>query len=307
MRHFISLADQTPESLMGLLDLAKELKEELTESGPRPLLQGKVLGMIFQKPSLRTRVSFDVAMLQLGGHALYLSPNEIQLGQRESTGDVARVMSRYVDGIMARVFAHGDLLELARYATVPVINGLSDYSHPCQGLADLLTVYERRGSLSGLRLAYLGDGNNVAASLMFGGALTGMHVVIASPPGYEPGRDVVQTANTLAERGGGRITVTNDPRAAARGADVLYTDVWASMGREAERTARLEIFPPYQINAGMVGLADDDVIVLHCLPAHRGEEITDEVVDGPNSAVFDQAENRLHAQKAVLVDLMGEG
>ncbi len=305
MKDFISLSDLTPESIMELLDLAVQLKQELTSGAPRPLLKGQVLGMVFQKPSLRTRVSFDVGMLQLGGHALYLSPNEIQIGKRESTGDVARVLSRYVNGIMARVFAHSDVVELARTATVPVINGLSDFSHPCQGLADLLTVYEKHGHLKGLTLAYLGDGNNVANSLMFGGALTGMRVIIVTPPGYEPTAEAVDCARSLGRLGGGSVEVTNDPSAAARGADVLYTDVWASMGQEAEQAQRKSVFPPYQLNAARVAEANSDVMVLHCLPAHRGDEITDDVIDGPNSAVFDQAENRLHAQKAVLVKLMG--
>ena len=304
MKHFLSLADLTPDSMMGLLDLAVRLKTAWKAGQGQPLLQGKTLGMVFQKPSLRTRVSFDMAMLHLGGHALYLSPNEIQLGQRESTADVARVLSRYVDAIMARVFSHNDILELARYASVPVINGLSDYSHPCQGLTDLLTVYEKRGKLAGLRLVYLGDGNNVANSLLLGGALTGMHIVVATPPGYEPMREVIEKAQALGRATGAKFTITHDPREAARGADVLYTDVWASMGQEAERTARLAIFPPYQLNADLVKAAASDVLVLHCLPAHRGEEITDEVVDGPHSVVFDQAENRLHAQKAILVELL---
>ena len=304
MQHFLSLADLTPDSMMGLLDLAVRLKTAWKAGQGRPLLQGKTLGMVFQKPSLRTRVSFDMAMLHLGGHALYLSPNEIQLGQRESTADVARVLSRYVDAIMARVFSHNDILDLARYASVPVINGLSDYSHPCQGLTDLLTIYEKRGRLAGLRLVYLGDGNNVANSLLFGGALTGMHIVVATPPGYEPARDVMEKAQTLGRATGAQFTVTHDPREAARGADVLYTDVWASMGQEAERAARLAIFPPYQLNADLVKAAASDVLVMHCLPAHRGEEITEDVVDGPHSVVFDQAENRLHAQKAVLVELL---
>ena len=304
MKHFLSLADLTPDEMMGLLDLAVRLKTAWKAGQGQPLLQGKTLGMIFQKPSLRTRVSFDMAMIHLGGQALYLSPNEIQLGQRESTADVARVLSRYVDAIMARVFSHTDVLDLARTASVPVINGLSDYSHPCQGLTDLLTVYEKRGKLAGLRLVYLGDGNNVANSLLFGGALTGMHIVVATPPGYEPARDVVEKAQALGRDTGAQFTVTHDPREAARGADVLYTDVWTSMGQEAERAARLGIFPPYQLNADLVKAAGPDVLVMHCLPAHRGEEITDEVMDGPQSVVFDQAENRLHAQKAVLVELL---
>jgi len=304
--HFISLADFSSEELWRFLELAMDLKAEWRKGGNRPVLQGTTLGMIFQKPSLRTRVSFDMAMLHLGGHALYLSPNEIQLGQRESTADVARVLSRYVDGIMARVFAHQDVLDLARHSRVPVINGLSDYSHPCQGLADLLTIYERLGRLAGVKLAYVGDGNNVCHSLLLGGSRLGMHLAVATPPGYEPRSDVVDLAKSFAQESGGQVTLTHDPAEAARGADVVYTDVWASMGQEAEREKRLAIFPPYQVNANLVAKASPDVLVMHCLPAHRGEEITDEVIDGPHSVVFDQAENRLHAQKAILVRLMAE-
>ncbi len=306
MKDFITLSQLTPGELQGLLDLAVALKAKQKQGHGEPLLKDKVLGMVFQKPSLRTRVSFDMAMLQLGGHALYLSPSEIQLGKRESTGDVARVLSRYVDAIMARVFAHQDVVDLARYASIPVINGLSDYSHPCQGLTDMLTIYEKRGSLAGARLVYLGDGNNVATSLMFGGGLSGMHVVVASPPGYAPPTDAVTTARVLAQATGGSITLLDDPREATRGADVLYTDTWASMGQEGEAAERRTIFPPYQINAALLREATPDVLVMHCLPAHRGEEITDEVMDGPNSVVFDQAENRLHAQKAILVELLGK-
>lgn len=306
MKDFITLSQLTPSELKHLLDLAVALKARQKQGQGEPLLKDKTLGMVFQKPSLRTRVSFDMAMLQLGGHALYLSPNEIQLGKRESTGDVARVLSRYVDAIMARVFAHQDVVDLACYASVPVINGLSDYSHPCQGLTDLLTIYEKRGSLDGARLAYLGDGNNVATSLMYGGALSGMHVVVASPPGYEPPSAVVTAARDVAQATGGSIMVLHDPREAARGADVLYTDTWASMGQEGEAAERRAIFPPYQINAALLREAAPDVLVMHCLPAHRGEEITDDVMDGPNSVVFDQAENRLHAQKAILVELLGK-
>jgi ornithine carbamoyltransferase len=265
------------------------------------------LGMIFQKPSLRTRVSFDAGMLHLGGHALYLSPNEIQLGQRETVADVARVTSRYVDGIMARVFAHDHILELAQYSSVPVINGLSDYNHPCQGLADLFTIYEHFGKLDGLKLAYVGDGNNVAHSLMFGGALGGMHVAVATPEGYAPDKDVAARAREIGESTGGQITVTQDPADAVAGAHVIYTDVWTSMGQEEEQARRLQVFPPYQVNRELVEAASPEAIVMHCLPAHRGEEISAEVMDGPHSVVFDQAENRMHAQKAVLVELMGNG
>ena len=306
MKHYLSIADLTPAEFTGLLGLADRLKKEQKAGGNPPILARKTLGMVFQKPSLRTRVSFDMGMIQLGGQALYLSPNEIQLGQRESVADVARVLSRYVDGIMARVFAHGDIVELAKWASVPVINGLSGYSHPCQGLGDVFTVYEKFGSLKGLRLAFVGDGaNNVATSLMFAGAQTGMEVVVSSPTGYAPKPDRVAVANRLAQQTGAKILLIDDPKEAVRGAQAIYTDVWTSMGQEAENEARLKVFPPYQVNAALVRLAPADAIVLHCLPARRGEEITDEIADGPHSALFDQAENRLHGQKAVLAHLMG--
>jgi ornithine carbamoyltransferase len=303
-KDLLSLGDLSPDEFTSIIAKAVELKAELRAGGNRPILAGKTLGMIFQKPSLRTRVSFEVGMLQLGGHALYLSPNEIQLGVRESVPDVARVLSRYVDGIMARVFGHADVISLARHAAVPVINGLSDFSHPCQGLADLLTVFEHRGALKGLKLVYVGDGNNVCNSLLFGGALSGMHVVAATPAGYEPLATVVEASHRMAAKTGAKIEVEHDPVVAVRGADVLYTDVWASMGQEAEAAAREKIFAAYQINARLVNAAKPDVLVMHCLPAHRGHEITDDVIDGPHQVVFDQAENRLHAQKAVLALLM---
>ena len=305
MKHFLSLADLTPEQLSGLLDLAIHLKDQWKTGGNPPLLQNKTLGMIFTKPSLRTRVSFEMAMLHLGGQALYLSPNEISLGQRETTADVARVLSRYVDIIMARVFGHRDVLELAQYAHVPVVNGLSDYTHPCQGLADLLTIREKFGELTGLKLAYIGDGNNVANSLIFGAALSGMSFAVASPPGYEIRGDVVVKAKTLAAKTDATLYFTHDPAEAVRDADAVYTDVWTSMGQEAESQKRLEVFAPrYQINLALIGKARRHAIVLHCLPAHRGQEITDEIADGPHSALWDQAENRMHAQKAVLVELL---
>ena len=303
-KDLISLADLAPSELEGLIGEAVALKAEWKRGGNVPVLSGKVLGMIFQKPSLRTRVSFEMAMHHLGGHAMYLSPNEIGLGQRESVADVARVLSRYVDGIMARVFAHDHVVELARHSRVPVINGLSDFSHPCQAIADLLTIYEKVGRLSGVTLAYVGDANNVLTSLLFGGAKLGMRIVSANPPGFGPKPAVVEQATRFAAASGGAIELTDDPHAAVREADAIYTDVWTSMGQEEEREKRLKIFPPYQVNARLVSEARPNVIVLHCLPAHRGEEITDEVIDGPHSAVFDQAENRMHAQKAILVNLM---
>lgn len=305
MKHFLTLADLTPDELRNLLKLAVELKAEWKAGGNRPLLKGKTLGMIFQKPSLRTRVSFDMAMLHLGGHALYLSPAEIQLGQRESVADVARVLSRYVDGIMARVFAHADLVALAEHSSVPVINGLSDYDHPCQGLADFLTITEYKGwDLHGRKLAYIGDGNNVAVSLILGAAMLGMDFTIAGPLGYELPADVWALAQKHAETSGSHITATYDPHEAVAGADVVYTDVWTSMGQESEAEERARVFAPYQVNAALFAEARPDAVAMHCLPAHRGQEITDEVCDGPRSALWDQAENRMHAQKAILVELM---
>ncbi len=306
VKHFLSLAQLSDAELRDILDLAQALKTELKEKGEnRPILKGKVLGMIFQKPSLRTRVSFDVAMLQLGGHALYLSPNEIQLGKRESVADVARVISRYVDVVMARVFGHEDLVELARYATVPVINGLSDYNHPCQGIADFLTMRENKGALRGRKLAFVGDGNNVATTLLFGATKLGMDFAIATPRGYELHPAVMELGRQFAAESGSTVLATHDPVEAVRDADVIYTDTWTSMGQEAEAEVRRKLFPPYQVNERLLSFAREDVIVMHCLPAHRGEEITDAVADGPHSRLFDQAENRLHGQKAVLAWLLG--
>ena len=306
MRHFLSIADVEPYELKEVLRLARELKAERQVGGNRPLLAGKALGMLFQKPSLRTRVSFEMGMLHLGGWALYLSPDEVGLGTRESPPDVARVLGRYVDGIMARVFAYSDIKALAEYSPVPVINGLSDYNHPCQALADLLTIDEKRGRLQGLKLAYVGDGNNMCTSLLFAATKVGMDMAIASPQEYTPSHKVVEKAQTLSLQSGSRVTITSDPVTAVQGADILYTDVWVSMGQEEETNTRLNVFPPYQVNAALLAHAKKDALVMHCLPAHRGQEITGEVADGPQSVLFDQAENRLHAQKAVLVWLMGE-
>ncbi|MGC8786394.1 MAG: ornithine carbamoyltransferase [Anaerolineae bacterium] len=303
-KDLLSLADLSAEEIWHILNVAQELKEEWRAGGNQPILTGKTLGMIFQKPSLRTRVSFEVAMLQLGGEALYLSPDEIQLGKRESVPDVARVLSRYVDCIMARVFAHKDVETLATYSRVPVINGLSDYSHPCQGLADFFTILEKKGTLRGLKLAWVGDGNNVMTSLLFGATKLGMDIAAATPPGYEPPRAVQELAFRFAKESGSTVEIGHDPQAAVENADVIYTDVWTSMGQEAEKEQRLKVFPPYQVNAALVARAKPDVIVMHCLPAHRGEEITDEVADGPHSVLFDQAENRLHAQKGLLAVLL---
>jgi ornithine carbamoyltransferase len=302
---FLSLSDLTPTELNDLLALAVSLKQEWKKGGNPPILMGKTLGMVFTKPSLRTRVSLEMGMRHLGGHAMYIAPEEIQLGKRESVPDAARVLSRYVDGIMARVFAHDDIVTLAQYSKVPVINGLSDYTHPCQGLADLLTIIEYKGGVKGLTIAYVGDANNVANSLTFGGTLLGAHVRIGAPQGYQLRSDVAQRAARFAAANSGSLTEVIDPHEAVKGADVIYTDVWTSMGQEVEASQRARIFPPYQVNTDLLGLAHKDAIVLHCLPAHRGQEITDEVADGPQSALWDQAENRMHAQKAILAKLLG--
>jgi ornithine carbamoyltransferase len=304
MKHFISIADLSAAEIWQLLNRAKELKDEWRAGGNQPILKDKTLGMVFQKPSLRTRVSFDVAMLHLGGHGLYLSPNEIGLGGRESVPDVARVLSRYVDGIMARVFAHDHVVQLAHHSRVPVINGLSDYSHPCQGITDIFTIWEKLGDLKGLKLAYVGDGNNVAVSLLFAAAKLGMHFAIGTPPGYDLPAEVLALGRRFAQETGSQVVTTRDPIEAVTGADVVYTDTWTSMGQEAEQAKRAAVFPPYQVNSGLVMRARPGAIVMHCLPAHRGQEITDEVADGPQSVIFDQAENRLHAQKGILAVYM---
>jgi ornithine carbamoyltransferase len=263
--------------------------------------------MVFQKPSLRTRVSFDVAMRHLGGDALYLSPNEIGLGGREAVSDVARVLAGYVQAIMARTFAHAHILELAKWSSVPVINGLSDYNHPCQALADALTIYERFGRLQGLNVAFVGDGNNVAVSLMHICARLGAHFTLAAPEGYDLPPGAIELAEGFARETGARLRFLRDPHAGVAGADVIYTDTWTSMGQEAETEKRRKVFPPYQVNAALMAEAAPGAIVMHCLPAHRGEELTDEVMDGPQSVVFPQAENRLHAQKAILYHLLVDG
>jgi len=306
MKHFISIADLSSADIWKLLNQAKALKDEWRAGGNQPILKGKVLGMIFQKPSLRTRVSFDVAMLHLGGHALYLSPSEVGLGGRESVPDVARVISRYVDGIMARVFAHDHVVQLAHYSRVPVINGLSDYSHPCQGITDIFTIWEKLGDPKGLKLAYVGDGNNVAVSLLFAATKLGMHFAIGNPPGYDLPANALALGRQFAQGTGSRIVTTRDPVEAVTGADIVCTDTWTSMGQEAEQAKRAAVFPPYQVNRNLLAHARPDAIVMHCLPAHRGQEITDEVADGSQSVLFDQAENRLHAQKGILAVLMAD-
>ena len=302
MKHFLDLASWDSAELKHILDLAVHLKREWQTGGNRPILQNKILGMIFQKPSLRTRVSFEVAMLHLGGTAIMLGPQEIGLGKRESIPDVARVLSSYVDGIMARVFDHTHVTELAEWSRVPVINGLSDDTHPCQAMADLLTIYEHYGRLEGLKLAYVGDGNNVAVSLMYAAAHFGLDFAVATPEGYELQQLVRETAAALSP--GMNVIETTHPQLAIEDADVIYTDTWVSMGQEAESAERRATFAPYQINADLLARNGKSSIVMHCLPAHRGDEITDEVADGAQSVIFQQAENRLHAQKAILVHLL---
>jgi ornithine carbamoyltransferase len=307
MKDFISISETSSGTLQHLLDLAVELKNEWKNGGNQPILKGKVLAMIFQKPSLRTRVSFDMGMIHLGGNALYLSPSEIGLGKRESIADIARVLSGYVDGIMARVFSHDHVVELAKWADIPVINGLSDYNHPCQALADALTIQENFGSMRGKNITYVGDGNNVAVSLMFISAKLGANFSIATPEGYSIPKDVVSIGNEICLEQGSTISQYHDPHEAVKNADVIYTDTWTSMGQEDETQERRQLFPPYQVNSKLVSEAKPNVIVMHCLPAHRGEEITDEVADGSHSRLFPQAHNRLHAQKAILAHLLGVG
>jgi len=304
MKDFLTISDYSADQLQDMLDLAIDLKIEHQESGNPPLLKDKVLAMIFQKPSLRTRVSFDMAMRHLGGDALYLSPSEIGLGKRESIADVARVVSGYVEAVMARVFDHAHVVELAQYASIPVINGLSDYNHPCQALADALTIYEHFGTLNDINVSFVGDGNNVAVSLMHVCAKLGANFTMANPVGYDMPDHAVQVGKQLAEESGSTIRLLNDPIDAVQGAQVIYTDTWVSMGQGEEAEKRLKVFPPYQVNQELVAQAADEVIVMHCLPAHRGEEITDPVADGPHSKLFPQAHNRLHGQKAVLVKLL---
>ena len=299
-RSLASLYDLTREEIEQIFKKAELLKLQLLSGQEHHLLKGKTLAMIFEKPSTRTRVSFEVGMWQLGGYALYLGAGDLQLGRGETVADTAQVLSRYADGIMARVFAHQTILDLVAHSRVPVINGLSDYSHPCQGLADLFTVYEKKGHLSGLKLAYVGDGNNVAHSLIYGCSKVGMNIVLGCPKGYEPDPQVVSRGKEEAKKTGCKVIVTDDPKEAVKDADVIYTDVWASMGKEKEREERVRVMKPYQVNGGLVKGAKADYIFMHCLPAHRGEEVTNEVADSRNSVIFDQAENRMHTQKAVM-------
>ncbi|NLK86616.1 MAG: ornithine carbamoyltransferase [Clostridiaceae bacterium] len=305
MKHLIDLNDLSSEDIKSLFTLAEKLKKELRAGVQHHLLKGKTLGMIFSKSSTRTRVSFEVGMYQLGGYPIFLSSNDIQLGRGETIHDTARVLSHYIDGIMIRTFKHSDVQDLAKYGTIPVINGLTDLMHPCQILADLFTVYERKGGLKGLKMAYVGDGNNVANSLLHGCAKTGMDIAVASPAGYMCSSTIIEQARSAAAKSGSRVIITEDPWEAIKDADVVYTDTWVSMGQEDEKEMRIKTFMPYQVNEKLFRLARKDAIFLHCLPAYRGLEVTEEIIDGPNSCVFDEAENRLHVQKAIMATLMG--
>jgi len=303
-KDFLAISDYSPADLQEMLDLAVTLKKEHFNGGNKPLFKGKTLAMVFQKPSLRTRMSFDMAMRHMEGDALYISPEEIGLGKRESIADVSRVLSGYVDAIMARVFGHADVLELAKWSSIPVINGLSDYNHPCQGMADALTIIEKFGTLKGLNITYVGDGNNVAVSLMHICAKLGGNFTIANPEDYDIVPKAIEDAQKFAKVSGSTLKFIRDPHEAVKKAHVIYTDTWTSMGQEAETEKRKRVFPPFQVNAQLVSEADKDVIVMHCLPAHRGQELTDEVADGSHSVIFPQAHNRLHAEKAVLAKLL---
>ena len=301
MKHLLKLGDLTKEEIIQILDLADKLKYEKRNGIEHHLLKGKTLGMIFQKSSTRTRVSFEVGMFDLGGSALFLSPRDLQIGRGEVVQDTARVLSRFLDGIMIRTFEQKEVEDFASYGDIPIINGLTDYCHPCQVLADLMTIREKKGTLEGLKMCFVGDGNNMANSLIVGGIKMGMEVSIACPNGYEPDKDIMKWANE-----NGKFTCTPDVYEAAKGADVLYTDVWASMGQEDESKERAQIFKDYQINSDLMKVANDGAMVLHCLPAHRGEEITGEVIEQHADEIFEEAENRLHAQKAVMVLLMAD-
>lgn len=299
-RSFVSMADFNREEIEQVLKFAEVLKLQRAARVPHPILEGRTLAMIFEKSSTRTRVSFETGMLQLGGHGLFLSSRDLQIGRGEPISDTAQVLSRYVDGIMARTFAHQTVVDLAKYSRVPVINGLSDLEHPCQILADLLTLYEKRGHLEGLKIAYFGDGNNMAHSMMLACALVGAHYAGAHPKAYMPEAAITAQAQELAKKSGVQVVVTEDPKEAARGADLIYTDVWTSMGQEGQEQERIKALQPYQVNKALMAAAPPHALVMHCLPAHRGEEITAEVIDGPQSVIFDEAENRLHAQKALM-------
>jgi ornithine carbamoyltransferase len=303
-KDFISIHDLTRYEFQQMLDMTDDMKKRPGHYDKA--LKGKILAMIFQKPSLRTRMTFEVGMLQLGGEAIYLAPSDIQLGSREGIYDVGKNLERWVDGIMLRTFAHQIILDLAKSTRIPVINALTDLLHPCQAMADIYTLHEKKGGLSGLKLAYVGDGNNVCHSLMFAAAKAGTKMAVATPAGYEPNSEIVRQALEDGRETGFSLLVTNDAAEAARGADAVYTDVWASMGQEAEKEKRARIFAPYQVNAALMAHAKPDAFFMHCLPAHRGDEVTDEVIDSPNSVVYDEAENRLHVQKVICLLLMGK-
>ncbi|MCJ7464333.1 MAG: ornithine carbamoyltransferase [Thermoplasmata archaeon] len=304
-RDIISVMDMK-DDFEDILASAVKMKKEPKKGSKQDVLKGKVLGMVFEKPSLRTRISFEVGMTQLGGKAVYIGPDEVSIGKRESVSDVANVLSRYVNAIMYRAFSNQTMRELAKHASVPVINGLDDLEHPCQCAADLLTVMEKKGKLKGLQLVYVGDGNNVCNSLLLGCALTGMNMRAATPKDFKPNADILAKAQEIAKGKGGRIETLSNPYQAVEGADVIYTDTWVSMGQEAEKQAREKLFLPYQVNDKLAEKANKDYIFLHCLPAHRGLEVSAEVIDGPHSVVFDEAENRMHAQKAILVAVLGK-
>ncbi len=306
MKHLISISDLSSNELEEVIELAEKLKAERYKGVVTDYLKNRSLAMIFELPSTRTRVSFEVAMTDLGGHALYLNWNDLQLGRGEPIKDTARVLSRYVHAVTMRVRNHSTIVEFAEYSTVPVINALSNLEHPCQIVADLLTIKEYKGCLKGVKIVWVGDGNNVCNSLILAAALAGMELVISTPKKYEPNGEIVKKAKEIARETGARIVFEANPKSAVKEADVIYTDVWTSMGQEKEKEERLKAFVPYQVNEELVNRAKDDVIVMHCLPAHRGEEITDAVIEGTNSVIFDQAENRLHAQKAILLKLIGD-
>ena len=303
-RDFLALIDYAPEEVEYLVDLAVDLKQKHKNGEAVQPLKGKTLGMIFEKSSTRTRVSFEVGMYQLGGNALFLSRNDLQLGRGETIWDTGHTLSRYLDGIMIRTFAHRNVIDLARAATVPVINGLTDLSHPCQALADFQTIYEKKGRLKGIKLAYVGDGNNMVHSLLMGAAKLGVNIAVATPEGYEPDEEIIKLSKEHSAQTGAKVEILRDPKEAVEQADIIYTDVWASMGQEAEAEERIRDFQGYQVNAELVKRAKPDYLFMHCLPAHRGEEVTEEVIDGDHSIIFDQAENRLHAQKAVMAAII---
>ena len=303
-KDLISIADLSLEEIYQIFDVSKTLKQKLHTGESHRVLEGKTLGMIFTKRSTRTRVSFEVGIYQLGGIGMYFGPNDLQLGTSESVSDTAKVLSRFLNGIMIRTFAHSDVTELAKFADIPVINGLTDLLHPCQVLTDLFTVLEKKNKLQGLKLAYIGDGNNMAHSLLNGCSKVGMNIAIASPSGYKPNKQIVDDAKKFAKYMGSKVEILDDPVAAVKNADVVYTDVWASMGQEAEAVERKKKFLKYQVNPKLVKNAKEDYLFMHCLPAHRGDEVVNEVADSPNSVIFDEAENRLHVQKAVMALVM---